>query len=116
MALGCPGRFARGFCIWLAALYAFAIIFFCCWSCSLCVAPNLANAHFSSIYGYFFSTLGLHLVTYLVLVFRGNVISFGDALALITLPSVFLNLLIALPIHSFIHDLGLWVYPLEEMV
>ncbi len=64
----------------------------------------------------FFSTLGLHLVTYLVLVFRGNVISFGDALALITLPSVFLNLLIALPIHSFIHDLGLWVYPLEEMV
>ena len=64
----------------------------------------------------FFSTLGLHLITYLVLVVRGNAISFGDALALITLPSVFLNLLIALPIHSLIRDLALWVYPLDEMV
>ena len=64
----------------------------------------------------FFSTLSLHFITYISLVIRGNVISFGDTLALITLPSVFLNLLIALPIHSFIRDLALWVYPLEEMV
>ena len=64
----------------------------------------------------FFSTLLLHLVTYLALIARGTSIPFGDALALITLPSVFLNFLVALPIHSFIRDLALWVYPLEDML
>jgi rod shape-determining protein MreD len=64
----------------------------------------------------FFSTLILHLITYLTLVLRGSSISFGDALALITLPSVFLNLLIALPVHSLIKDLALWVYPPEDMI
>ena len=63
----------------------------------------------------FFSTLLLHLITYLALLFRGTTISFGDVLALITLPSVFLNLLLALPVHSFIRDLALWVYPVEDM-
>jgi hypothetical protein len=64
----------------------------------------------------FFSTLVLHLITYITLVLRGTTIIFGDALALITLPSVFLNLLLALPIHSFIRDLALWVYPVEDMI
>lgn len=64
----------------------------------------------------FFSTLLLHLMTYMTLVLRGTAIPFSDALALITLPSVFLNFLLALPIHSFIRDLALWVYPLEDMV
>ena len=64
----------------------------------------------------FFSTLLLHLITYLSLLFRGTSVSFGDALALITLPSVFLNFLLALPVHSFIRDLALWVSPVEDMV
>ena len=64
----------------------------------------------------FFSTLLLHFITYLALVARGTVISFADALALITLPSVLLNFLLALPIHSFIRDLALWVYPMDDMV
>ena len=63
----------------------------------------------------FFSTLLLHLITYFSLVFRGTTIVFGDALALITLPSVLLNFLLALPVHSFIRDLALWVYPVEDM-
>ena len=63
----------------------------------------------------FFSTLILHLVTYLALLFRGTSITFGDVLALITLPSVFLNLLLVLPVHSLIRDLALWVYPVEDM-
>ena len=64
----------------------------------------------------FFSTLLLHLITYLTLVFRGSTTAFGDALALITLPSLFLNFLLALPVHTFIRDLALWVYPVEDMV
>jgi hypothetical protein len=64
----------------------------------------------------FFSTLLLHLITYLTLFFRGSTTAFSDALALITMPSIFLNFLLALPVHSFIRDMALWVYPLEDMV
>ena len=64
----------------------------------------------------FFSTLIVNLVTYLALFFTGTTLSFGDILALITLPSVFLNLLLALPVHSLIRDLALWVYPVDDMV
>ncbi|MCX6079267.1 MAG: hypothetical protein NTW32_07005 [Chloroflexi bacterium] len=64
----------------------------------------------------FFSTLLLHFLSYITLVAWGTAIPFADALALITLPSVFLNFLLALPIHSFIRDLALWVYPMEDMV
>jgi hypothetical protein len=64
----------------------------------------------------FFSTLLMHLITYMALILRGSPISFGDALALITLPSVFLNLLLALPVHSLVKDLALWVYPPEDMI
>ncbi len=64
----------------------------------------------------FFSTLLLHLITYLTLYIRGNTSSFADALALITLPSVFLNFLLAFPVYSLIRDMALWVYPVEEMV
>jgi rod shape-determining protein MreD len=64
----------------------------------------------------FFSTLILHLVTLAALFFQGTSLSIGDVLALITLPSLFLNLLLALPIHSLIRDLALWVYPLDDFV
>jgi rod shape-determining protein MreD len=64
----------------------------------------------------FFSTLVYHLVTYLVLTIVGTPLPFGDVLALIVLPSVFLNFLLAIPVHSLIRDLALWVYPVEEMV
>lgn len=64
----------------------------------------------------FFSTLMLHLITFLSLLVRGTSIPLADVVTLITLPSVFLNFLLALPVHSLIRDLALWVYPLEDMV
>jgi rod shape-determining protein MreD len=64
----------------------------------------------------FFGTLIFHLLTYTVLFFNGTPLPFGDVLALITLPSVFLNFLLSIPVHSLIRDLALWVYPLEEML
>ena len=64
----------------------------------------------------FFSTLVFHLITWLSLFLAGASLPFGDSLALITLPSVFLNFLLALPIHSFIRDLASWVYPPAEML
>jgi rod shape-determining protein MreD len=64
----------------------------------------------------FFSTLMYDLITYLVLSIAGTPLPFGDVLALIVLPSVFLNFLLAIPVHSLIRDLALWVYPPEELV
>lgn len=64
----------------------------------------------------FFATLASHLVTYIAFFINGTTLPIGDMLALITLPSVFLNLLLALPVHSIIRDLALWVYPVEDIV
>jgi len=63
----------------------------------------------------FFGTLVYQLVTYLVLMVSGTPLPIGDVLALIVLPSVFLNFVLAIPVHSLIRDLALWVYPLEEL-
>lgn len=64
----------------------------------------------------FFSTLILNVITFLALFFRGTNLPIGDVLALITLPSLFLNLLLALPVHSLIRDLAFWVYPVDNFV
>lgn len=64
----------------------------------------------------FFSTLTSSLVTFLGILVSGTPLPLGDVLALITLPSVFLNLLFILPVHAVVRDLALWVYPVEELV
>jgi len=64
----------------------------------------------------FFATLVYNLLTYLVLLILGTSLPFSDVLALIVLPSVFLNFLLAIPVYSLIRDLALWVYPLEDML
>jgi rod shape-determining protein MreD len=45
----------------------------------------------------------------------GQPISWQESLTLITLPSVILNLLLALPVYVVITDLASWVYPVEEI-
>lgn len=64
----------------------------------------------------FFATLAMNFVTYIGLFLQGTLLPFGDVLAVITLPSVFLNLLFILPVHAVIRDLSLWVYPMEELL
>jgi cell shape-determining protein MreD len=64
----------------------------------------------------FLSTLAMNLVTFIGLFVGGTLLPFDDVLALITLPSVFLNLLFILPVHALVRDLALWVYPVEELV
>jgi rod shape-determining protein MreD len=64
----------------------------------------------------FFGTLLMHMTTYTVLWLNGSPISFEDTLALITLPSLFLNFILVLPIHNLIRDLAGWVYPVEELL
>jgi hypothetical protein len=35
-------------------------------------------------------------------------------MSLITLPSLLLNMLLAIPIYAFMRDVSYWVYPVEE--
>lgn len=64
----------------------------------------------------FLSTLVYNLLAYVVLVITGVPLPLEDTLAFIVLPSVFLNLLLAIPIHALIRDLALWVSPIEELI
>lgn len=64
----------------------------------------------------FFGTLVLHLFSFIGLRLTGTTIALGEMVALITLPSLFLNFLLSIPIYSLLRDLAQWVYPAEELV
>jgi len=62
----------------------------------------------------FAGTLVMHLISFAVLRLSGTPLPFGDVMGLITLPSLLLNMLFAIPVYTFIRDLARWVYPFEE--
>ncbi|MDX9990720.1 MAG: hypothetical protein RBS68_01605 [Anaerolineales bacterium] len=64
----------------------------------------------------FLGTILLHLLSFLVLSFSGSSLVLADVLTLITLPTLFLNFLLAIPIHSMMRDLAVWAFPLKELV
>ena len=65
----------------------------------------------------FLGTLFMHLISYLYLRFlSGDPIPFGDSMGLITLPSLLLNLLLAIPVYVLMRDLAGWVFPIPEKV
>jgi biotin transporter BioY len=59
----------------------------------------------------FFGTILVHLVALVVLRITGTSLPFLNALNLVTLPSVVLNLLLAIPVYAIISDLAKWIYP-----
>lgn len=61
-----------------------------------------------------FGTLSQHLIVFLTLRFNGSPIALGDVLAFITLPSLFLNFLLAFPAYAAMRDLAGWIYPSED--
>jgi hypothetical protein len=62
----------------------------------------------------FLGTLFVNLLSYLYLRLTGDPLPFGDAMGLITLPSLLLNLLLSLPIYALMRDVAGWVFPVEE--
>lgn len=62
----------------------------------------------------FLGTLFLHLLSFIVLRFLGTPLPFGDVIGLITLPSLLLNMLLAIPMYAFMRDVSYWVYPAQE--
>lgn len=63
----------------------------------------------------FLGTLFIHLLSFLALRVMGVPMGFEDAFGLITLPSLLLNLLFAIPLYTFMRDLAQWVYPEQEI-
>jgi len=61
-------------------------------------------------------TLVQHLLQIAILLIGGTPISLSQALSLVTLPSLLLNLLLALPVYALMTDMTSWMYPLEEEV
>jgi hypothetical protein len=59
----------------------------------------------------FFSTLLLHTLTYIALRLAGTALPLGETINLITLPSLLLNLLLAVPFMTIFGDLANLLYP-----
>jgi hypothetical protein len=58
-------------------------------------------------------TLVIHLLTLLYMWFGANPMGFGEALNLITLPSMLLNLILLLPVNALISELVKFIAPAE---
>jgi rod shape-determining protein MreD len=61
----------------------------------------------------FLCTLITQGIAFIALGLVGNPIAIGEAFNLIILPSVLINLLLAIPIYGLISDLAKWLYPEE---
>ncbi len=62
----------------------------------------------------FAGTLIVHLFSFAALATLGTPLNLGDAMGLVVLPSLLLNMLFSIPIYGAMRDLALWVYPPEE--
>jgi len=62
----------------------------------------------------FLSTLLLHMLSYVALSVLVTPLPFSETFSLITLPTVLLNMLSAIPVFWLMRDLAHWVFPSEE--
>jgi rod shape-determining protein MreD len=63
----------------------------------------------------FLGTIVMSILSVVVLRFIGEPLPISDALGLVTLPSVLLNMLLAIPAYAVMRDLARWVYPSPEV-
>jgi len=59
----------------------------------------------------FLGTIGLSAFSLAVLQLSGIALPIADVLGLLTLPSILLNMLLAIPVFAVMRDLARWVYP-----
>ena len=62
----------------------------------------------------FIGTLVMHALSFFGLRLLGAPLPLTDTLSLITLPSLLLNMLIAIPLFAWMRDLARWTYPSEN--
>jgi len=61
-------------------------------------------------------TVVMNLLSLITLRIFGVPLPIGDTLGFLTLPSVLLNLLLAIPVYAVMRDLARWVHPSPEVV
>jgi hypothetical protein len=54
-----------------------------------------------------------HSLTIAQLLVNGTSLPILDSFSIITLPSILLNLALAIPVYALMRDLANWIYPLE---
>lgn len=64
----------------------------------------------------FIGTLLFHLITYVSLLATGVLLSFDEVFSYVTLPSLFINMLLAIPVYTVVRDLAGWLYVSEQRV
>jgi rod shape-determining protein MreD len=64
----------------------------------------------------FVGTLVINILSFVTLQLLGINVPIPDSLGLITLPTVLLNLLLAIPVYAVMRDLAGWTYPLPEVI
>ena len=62
----------------------------------------------------FVGSLFMYTFSYMILSLFGTPISFTDAFGLVALPSILLNMLLAVPAFWLMRDLARWAHPTEE--
>jgi hypothetical protein len=62
----------------------------------------------------FFGSVIASVLSFAVLSLSGINLPAGDVLGVLTLPSVLLNMLLAIPVYAVMRDLARWVYPSPE--
>ncbi len=87
--------------VWLALLLQRRV-----WSASLLAMFSVT----------FLGTIFMHLLSFVYLRLAGDPLPFAEMLGWIILPSVLLNLLLALPVYGMMRDLALWVFPKIEEI
>jgi rod shape-determining protein MreD len=63
----------------------------------------------------FLGTIGLSVFSLAALRLSGIPLSVADVFGLLTLPSILLNMLLAIPVYAVMRDLARWVYPAPEV-
>jgi hypothetical protein len=72
----------------------------------------------SPLLSFFLVLISGSVIYYLVILFSirftGTIIVFMDAISKIALPSLILNLIVAIPLYLLARDMTIWLYPQEE--
>ncbi len=63
----------------------------------------------------FLGTIARSVLSLVFLRLSGESLPISDVLGLVTLPSVLLNMLLAIPVYAVMRDLARWVYPSPEV-
>jgi rod shape-determining protein MreD len=126
--LVCWGLHRQGKNVWYGALFAGLLLTFASavpWYVSFvsCFFAAGMSRYFSKRFWHsplialfivtFVSSLFSILLQYAVLAFLNGNMGWSVSLTHVIIPSVFMNLILALPVYAIVHDMTRWMYPAE---